>query len=91
MADMYHTACYTARGKHLSTADVGALGSPQLSSSPKTTTFTQLTPTPNSAPHAYRPRIPRSPSRGRDGGAFTGQLPVECRKQFDMGIRQHGE
>lgn len=48
-------------------------------------------PPPTPPPPYYRPHIPRSPSRGHDGGAFSGQLPVERRKQFDTGIRQHGE
>lgn len=77
---MWHNLGQTS----VSTVDVGALGFPQLSSSPKN-------PPPSCTPFpCYRPHIPRSLSRGHGRGAYSGQLPVECRKQFDMGIRQHG-
>lgn len=49
-------------------------------------TFTQ-TPQPP-FPDATTPTFPGVPGRGRDGRAFSGQLPVDSRKQFDMGIRQ---
>lgn len=74
-----------AWGKCLGTVDVGAL---DLHSCPAA-----LKPPPPLNPQDPMLPPPHSqmPSRGRDGGAFSGQLPVECRKQFDMGIRQHGE
>lgn len=72
----------TARGKRLSAVDVGSLGSPQLSSSPKTPNFTQPAP----APHATAPTFPEIPAEAVTVGPSVGNFLWSAGNNLTWGL-----